>query len=115
MDERASQPARRGRQQPVDQTTQHAARVTDEVQDATGCAGEGPDAGPGRTGTQGGPAGSTELVATWIYKKTFISYDVGYGCALSLTVCMTIVIIYVLQSVIRGIVRRRNARELEAA
>lgn len=60
--------------------------------------------------TQGGPAGSTELVATWIYKKTFISYDVGYGCALSLTVCVTILVIYVLQSVIRGIVTRHAAR-----
>jgi raffinose/stachyose/melibiose transport system permease protein len=62
--------------------------------------------------TQGGPAGSTELVATWIYKKTFISYDVGYGCALSLTICLTILILYVLQEVVRKILQKRHMREL---
>ena len=62
--------------------------------------------------TQGGPAGSTELVATWIYKKTFISYDVGYGCALSLTVCMTILLIYVIQAAVRRILQHCYIRKL---
>ena len=38
--------------------------------------------------TQGGPAGSTEVFATRIYKTTFINYDAGYGAAMSLSVCI---------------------------
>ena len=35
--------------------------------------------------TQGGPAHASELIATYMYKKTFLSWEVGYGSALSFT------------------------------
>jgi len=35
--------------------------------------------------TQGGPANSSELIATYMYKKTFLSWEVGYGSALAFT------------------------------
>jgi len=44
--------------------------------------------------TRGGPAGATELASTWIYKRVFVAYDAGYGSALSLTVCVICVVIY---------------------
>lgn len=33
--------------------------------------------------TSGGPAHSTELIATYMYKKTFLSWEMGYGSALA--------------------------------
>jgi len=51
--------------------------------------------------TGGGPAGATELCATWIYKRTFITYEAGYGSALSLTICIVCLVIYVAQEWIR--------------
>lgn len=33
--------------------------------------------------TTGGPAHSTELIATYMYKKTFLSWEMGYGSALA--------------------------------
>lgn len=33
--------------------------------------------------TSGGPANSTELIATYMYKKTFLSWEMGYGSALA--------------------------------
>jgi len=33
--------------------------------------------------TAGGPAHSTELIATYMYKKTFLSWEMGYGSALA--------------------------------
>ncbi|HHU89057.1 MAG: carbohydrate ABC transporter permease [Sphaerochaetaceae bacterium] len=33
--------------------------------------------------TTGGPARSTELIATYMYKKTFLSWQMGYGSALA--------------------------------
>ncbi|MCK9286141.1 MAG: sugar ABC transporter permease [Sphaerochaetaceae bacterium] len=33
--------------------------------------------------TSGGPAHSTELIATYMYKKTFLSWEMGYGAALA--------------------------------
>ena len=33
--------------------------------------------------TTGGPARSTELIATYMYKKTFLSWQMGYGAALA--------------------------------
>ena len=44
--------------------------------------------------TQGGPAGSTEVFATRIYKTTFINYDAGYGAAMSLSVCILALSVY---------------------
>lgn len=35
--------------------------------------------------TQGGPGHSTELMATYMYKKAFISFSYGYGSTISLT------------------------------
>jgi raffinose/stachyose/melibiose transport system permease protein len=51
--------------------------------------------------TSGGPAGATELAATWIYKRTFISYEAGYGSALSFTICIGCLFVYVIQGLIR--------------
>lgn len=33
--------------------------------------------------TAGGPAHATELIATYMYKKTFLSWEMGYGSALA--------------------------------
>ncbi|MFZ2636831.1 MAG: sugar ABC transporter permease [Rectinemataceae bacterium] len=46
--------------------------------------------------TQGGPAHASELIATYMYKKTFLSWDVGYGSALAFTL---FAIAFVLSSV----------------
>jgi raffinose/stachyose/melibiose transport system permease protein len=35
--------------------------------------------------TQGGPAHASELIATYMYKQTFLSWNVGYGSALAFT------------------------------
>lgn len=51
--------------------------------------------------TGGGPAGATELVATWIFKRTFISFEAGYGAALSLTVCLGVLTIFMVQKFVR--------------
>jgi raffinose/stachyose/melibiose transport system permease protein len=56
--------------------------------------------------TNGGPGGATELAATWIYKRTFITYEAGYGSALSLTICIGCLVVYVIQGVIRKELRR---------
>jgi multiple sugar transport system permease protein len=34
--------------------------------------------------TDGGPVGSSEMVATYIYKKAFLYMDIGYACAMAL-------------------------------
>lgn len=57
--------------------------------------------------TQGGPAGSTEVFATRIYKTTFINYDAGYGAAMSLSVCLLALTVYF----ILRIIQRKGARE----
>jgi raffinose/stachyose/melibiose transport system permease protein len=44
--------------------------------------------------TQGGPAGATEIAATWIYKKSFVGFEAGYGSALSLTISLLCILIY---------------------
>jgi raffinose/stachyose/melibiose transport system permease protein len=44
--------------------------------------------------TGGGPAGSTEIMSTWIYKRSFIGYEAGYGSCLSLIVCAMCVLVY---------------------
>lgn len=58
--------------------------------------------------TQGGPAGSTEVFATRIYKTTFINYDAGYGAAMSLSVCLLALTVYF---VLRMIQRRGDRIE----
>lgn len=44
--------------------------------------------------TKGGPAGATEISATWIYKRTFVANESGYGSAMSLIMCAICVIVY---------------------
>lgn len=58
--------------------------------------------------TTGGPAGATELAATWIYKRTFVNYEAGYGSALSLCVCLGCLVVYLLQDRIRAHERRKG-------
>jgi raffinose/stachyose/melibiose transport system permease protein len=36
--------------------------------------------------TQGGPAGSSEVVATWLYKNAFNRFEAGYAAAIGLTI-----------------------------
>lgn len=57
--------------------------------------------------TQGGPANATELASTWIYRKSFISYEVGYGSALCTTICAGCLVAYSAVAVIQKI-RGRN-------
>ena len=33
--------------------------------------------------TEGGPVNSTELMATYMYKKAFQSFEMGYGAAIA--------------------------------
>jgi len=42
--------------------------------------------------TQGGPGHSTELLATWIYKKAFLTWEAGYACSIA-------VILFLLSSI----------------
>lgn len=64
--------------------------------------------------TQGGPAGSTEVFATRIYKTTFINYDAGYGAAMSLSVCILALSVYfVLKFIQKGGVNRNDNAETQ--
>ena len=36
--------------------------------------------------TQGGPAGSSELVATYLYKQAFLRFEAGYAAAIGITI-----------------------------
>jgi raffinose/stachyose/melibiose transport system permease protein len=44
--------------------------------------------------TQGGPAGSTELASTWIFKQAITNYEAGYGSAMSLIVSLICMLVY---------------------
>lgn len=46
--------------------------------------------------TNGGPGGATEIMSTWIFKRSFVAYEMGYGSALSLIVCAMCVGVYFL-------------------
>ena len=48
--------------------------------------------------TNGGPAGSTEILATWIYKNAFTKYRAGYASALCVIQCAICFVFYLLQS-----------------
>jgi multiple sugar transport system permease protein len=43
--------------------------------------------------TGGGPAGTTHVIATYIYEKAFINYDLGFGSALSVILLLITLII----------------------
>ncbi len=58
--------------------------------------------------TQGGPANATELASTWIYRKTFISYEVGYGSALCTIICGSCLMIYCIISAVQSSKRRKE-------
>lgn len=51
--------------------------------------------------TQGGPARATELCSTWVYKRTFVSYEAGYGSSLSLSICLCAIAVYLLFQLFR--------------
>ena len=57
--------------------------------------------------TQGGPAGSTEVFATRIYKTTFMNYEAGYGSCMSLCVCLLAFFVYF----ILKLIQRKGAEE----
>lgn len=57
--------------------------------------------------TDGGPAGSTETLATQVYKQTFVSGRFGYGAALSLVLSVIVAILVSAQMIF---LRRREAR-----
>lgn len=59
--------------------------------------------------TQGGPANATELASTWIYRKSFISYEVGYASALCTTVCMGCLVVYLIIAAAQKIRGRNEA------
>lgn len=48
--------------------------------------------------TNGGPANSTEILATWIYKNAFTKYRAGYASALCVIQCAICFVFYLLQS-----------------
>ena len=46
--------------------------------------------------TNGGPANSTEILATWIYKNAFTKYRAGYASALCVIQCAICFVFYLL-------------------
>jgi len=44
--------------------------------------------------TQGGPAGATEIAATYIYKQSFLKLETGYASSLSLAIGLSCVAVY---------------------
>lgn len=57
--------------------------------------------------TQGGPAGATELLSTRIYKANFLTYESGYASALSLSVCLFAMMVYLILNYFQN--RRRES------
>ncbi len=55
--------------------------------------------------TQGGPAFSTEVISTFIYKSSFANFQAGYGTALSMIFFLILVLVTVVQI---SIFRRRE-------
>ena len=55
--------------------------------------------------TAGGPANSTELIATYTYQKAFSENDIGYGTALS----MIMTVLSLIASVVFIYFREREA------
>lgn len=51
--------------------------------------------------TQGGPAGSSELLSTYIYKRAFVRFDAGYATAIGLTVTAISTLIVSLFAILR--------------
>jgi len=56
--------------------------------------------------TQGGPANATELMATYMYNKTFSVYKYGYGSAVSLVI---FVISFGFILISQSLMRRKNS------
>lgn len=51
--------------------------------------------------TQGGPAGSSELLATYLYKQAFQRFEAGYGAAIGITISIIAGIIATTFAVLR--------------
>jgi raffinose/stachyose/melibiose transport system permease protein len=51
--------------------------------------------------TQGGPAGSTEVISTLMYSKAFAEYEAGYAAALGLTMTLITAIVIALYQYLR--------------
>lgn len=47
--------------------------------------------------TNGGPANSTEILSTWIYKNAFVKYRSGYADAICVLQCGLCVVLYFIQ------------------
>lgn len=47
--------------------------------------------------TNGGPANSTEILSTWIYKNAFVKYRSGYADAICVLQCGLCVVLYFVQ------------------
>lgn len=51
--------------------------------------------------TMGGPAQSTEILSTWIYKNAFVSYRAGYANAMSIIQSGIVLIIFFINQMVR--------------
>ena len=51
--------------------------------------------------TQGGPAGSSEVVSTLMYKQAFNEYDAGYAAALGLSMTVVTGLVLIVYQVLR--------------
>ena len=58
--------------------------------------------------TNEAPAGHTEILSTWIYKRTFVGYEAGYGCSLSLIVCSVCVVVYIAFQKLQKLLARKG-------
>lgn len=47
--------------------------------------------------TNGGPANSTEILSTWIYKNAFVKYRAGYANAICVLQCGLCIVLYFIQ------------------
>ncbi len=51
--------------------------------------------------TQGGPAQSTELLSTWIYKNAFVNYRAGYANAICILQSAIVLVIFFVNQIFR--------------
>lgn len=59
--------------------------------------------------TKGGPGGTTEIAASWIYKKAFNAYEAGYSSSLSLIIVSICILVYFIFQMIQSRLRKRGS------
>ena len=60
--------------------------------------------------TNGGPSGSTEVMATYMYKETFRSWKMGYGSTIAIAMFIIVSLVSVLIKYLPKALEKRRAR-----